>query len=316
MASQQFHNSVDSNKMDIQDFPLVSVNIITYNSGEYIIDTLESVKNQTYNYIELIISDDCSTDDTVAKCMDWLNENPNRFVRTEMLTVTENTGVTANCNRSLDVSSGEWIMFVAGDDLLFDTCLYNFINHIRQNMQCEIIASNVVFFTDDLNSKANFNTQLDRLGFFQFNASAKEQFRILTYSNPILAPSVFMSRKILITLGGFDERFVDMEDYPFWLKATMNGYRIDLMNKLTAGYRLRSNSISGYSKSTIFNKAYKDIYIFRKQFTFRYLNVMRKFNLMYTYYIRHIFDKLNINKIEYKSLYIFLLRLNVFNYFK
>ncbi|NJW55213.1 glycosyltransferase, partial [Salinimicrobium oceani] len=43
---------------------LVSVVVVTYNSSEFIIDTLESIKNQTYPNIELIISDDCSGDDT------------------------------------------------------------------------------------------------------------------------------------------------------------------------------------------------------------------------------------------------------------
>ena len=49
-------------------FPLVSVVIITYNSEKTIIETLESIKNQTYKNIELIISDDFSKDNTVEIC--------------------------------------------------------------------------------------------------------------------------------------------------------------------------------------------------------------------------------------------------------
>ena len=44
--------------------PLVSIIVITYNSAKYVLETLESAKNQTYQNIELIISDDCSNDDT------------------------------------------------------------------------------------------------------------------------------------------------------------------------------------------------------------------------------------------------------------
>jgi alpha-1,3-rhamnosyltransferase len=52
--------------------PLVSVVIITYNSSKYVLETLESAKAQTYQNIELIVSDDCSTDDTVEKCREWI----------------------------------------------------------------------------------------------------------------------------------------------------------------------------------------------------------------------------------------------------
>ena len=55
--------------------PLVSIIVITYNSAKYVLETLESAKNQTYQNIELIISDDCSIDNTVDICTRWLNEN-------------------------------------------------------------------------------------------------------------------------------------------------------------------------------------------------------------------------------------------------
>ncbi|KAA6320476.1 putative glycosyltransferase EpsE, partial [termite gut metagenome] len=99
--------------------PLVSIVVITYNSSKYVLETLESAKVQTYQNIELIVSDDCSTDDTVDVCQNWLDENKERFVRTELLIVLKNTGVSANCNRGYKVAKGEWIKGVAGDDMLF-----------------------------------------------------------------------------------------------------------------------------------------------------------------------------------------------------
>lgn len=47
---------------------LVSIVVITYNSSEYVFDTLISAKNQSYQNIELIVTDDCSSDDTSAVC--------------------------------------------------------------------------------------------------------------------------------------------------------------------------------------------------------------------------------------------------------
>ena len=61
--------------MKRKDNLLVSVCVLAYNSSKYILETLNSIKNQTYDTIELIISDDCSTDDTVALCTQWINRN-------------------------------------------------------------------------------------------------------------------------------------------------------------------------------------------------------------------------------------------------
>ena len=70
---------------------MVSIIVITYNSAKYVLETLESARAQTYQNIELIISDDGSQDNTVEMCKDWLSENNKCFVSTELLTVEKNT---------------------------------------------------------------------------------------------------------------------------------------------------------------------------------------------------------------------------------
>jgi glycosyltransferase involved in cell wall biosynthesis len=90
---------------------LVSVIIVTYNSSEFIIETLESVKEQSYKIIELIITDDASTDNTVLKCEQWLSENKSHFLSTKLITIDKNSGIVANRNRGLSAASGEWVKF-------------------------------------------------------------------------------------------------------------------------------------------------------------------------------------------------------------
>ena len=79
--------------------PLVSLGITTYNSANTIVETLQSAYQQTYDNIELVISDDYSTDDTVSICKKWLKENGHRFVNTRIVTAPVNTGTSSNCNR-------------------------------------------------------------------------------------------------------------------------------------------------------------------------------------------------------------------------
>ena len=98
---------------------LVSIGIITYNSEKTILETLNSAYNQTYKNIELIISDDFSHDNTVNICKEWISEHSSRFVNCFVLTSTQNTGTSANCNRLINYCSGEYLKILAGDDILY-----------------------------------------------------------------------------------------------------------------------------------------------------------------------------------------------------
>ena len=63
--------------------PVVTVSVSTYNSSKYVVETLESIKAQTWKNIILQISDDCSTDNTIELCRNWIEQNKERFVETK-----------------------------------------------------------------------------------------------------------------------------------------------------------------------------------------------------------------------------------------
>lgn len=102
---------------------LVSVIISTYNSAAFIIETLESILHQSWKEIELIITDDASTDDTVTICRHWLEVNSGRFTGVQVITSEVNTGVSANANRGLRAAKGEWVKFIGSDDTLLPGCI-------------------------------------------------------------------------------------------------------------------------------------------------------------------------------------------------
>lgn len=119
--------------------PLVSINITTYNSSKFIIETLESAKMQTYQNIELIVSDDSSVDNTVELCKKWIEKNKERFVRCKVITVEKNTGIAANCNRAMNASNGEWIKELAGDDIFLPNCVEDNINYVMAHPEINIL---------------------------------------------------------------------------------------------------------------------------------------------------------------------------------
>ena len=160
--------------MDQNYTPLVSIIVITYNSSKYVLETLESAKAQTYPNIELIVSDDCSTDDTVEICRNWMEENKERFVRTELITVGENTGVAINCNRGLYAAKGEWLKYIAGDDILLPHALYSYLNYLQDHPDAQVIVSDIQFM-GNRNDVCRLDKRFAKL-------SAKKQLKYLLIS--------------------------------------------------------------------------------------------------------------------------------------
>jgi len=133
--------------MNNKNIPLVSVRVLTYNSSKYIAETLDSVYRQTYDNIELVISDDCSKDDTVEICREWLDTHKSRFSQVVFLTSPVNTGVCANSKRSMDATTGEWIKGLGGDDLLIPNAIEDYLTFAVAN-NCDICASRMGYIDE------------------------------------------------------------------------------------------------------------------------------------------------------------------------
>ena len=165
----------------MRPFPVVSINVIAYNAQDYILETLDSIKSQTYQQIELIISDDASCDDTVKICQDWLQENKNRFIRTKLLTSNYNSGVAANCQRALNESQGDYRKGIGSDDILFPDAIEKYVAFVMAKPEVEIVFANEIRFWGDFNKKNFKNSPLQfRRTCFNKRITAKRQHSILT----------------------------------------------------------------------------------------------------------------------------------------
>ena len=260
--------------------PLVSIIVITYNSAKYVLETLESAKAQTYQNIELIITDDCSADNTVEICLKWLEENKERFVRTELITLEKNTGIAPNCNRGLRVAKGEWVKYIAGDDILTKVCISNFVNYAQKNPEAKFIFGAIVPFYNETIYKSLMPHK------DVFSATAKKQHKLLLQKGCFVpAAGNFMKRDVVGTLGGFDERFPMCEDYPFWLKVTGLNHKLHFFDFKCAMYRIHCESLtsSAYLNDDI-NPVFK-----REIYEIRLLVIMPLFlkNKLYFHYLHY-----------------------------
>ena len=221
--------------------PLVSVCVLCYNSSTTIVETLDSIKEQTYKNIELIISDDCSKDNSVTIAQDWINKNKNRFNRVLLLTIDHNTGISGNGNRANYAAIGEWIKVIAADDRLMPNCISDFVDFISLHPEAKIIFSKVVGFGDEEAAKKWPFKDVSSV----FNQLTQEEIRIaLCIGNFLPAPSCFINAQTFKELGGYNEDIPLQEDWALWIKATNSGIRLHFMNKETVEYRFSADSIS------------------------------------------------------------------------
>lgn len=227
--------------------PLVSVPVITYNSSKTVVETLDSIYNQTYPKLELIISDDCSTDDTVEVCRSWIESHKDRFVRTELLTVEKNTGITANMNRAEEVCLGEWVKPIAGDDVLLLNCIEDYVSFVKESHEAYFCFGRAVVFdgTEERRKKYEHFFLYDN-----FKLTPDEQYRYLLESgNFICAVTFFYNRGKMVELGiRNDERIPLMEDYPKWINILAKGGKFSFLDKEVVKYRMSSSGISSQDK--------------------------------------------------------------------
>jgi len=228
-----------------QGEPLVSVIVMTYNSARYVLETLESIKEQTYHNIELIVTDDCSGDNTLELAESWILKHANRFVNSELLTTPVNTGIPANCNRGIKKSEGEWVKIIAGDDILLDNCIATFVSEVVVNNQLRFIASDMHYINADGQIVENKDHRFNAIRRYFFSLRPDEQLKLYARVPLFLnSPSFFIDKSTLTSVDYFDEEFRIYDDLPLIFKILEKGIRIDYIEKKTVKYRIYENSLS------------------------------------------------------------------------
>lgn len=251
-------DEITNNNDTLEKQPLVSIIVITYNSSKYVLETLESAKAQTYQNIELIVSDDCSTDNTVEICREWIEKNKKRFLRTELITSEKNTGIPANCNRGVKAAQGEWVKLIAGDDILLYDCIENYIEYVNEKINRRVVFAKFLRFEESCGEKKFYQPlYYGYKRFYSDKKNAHVQYKILLRRNFGHGPTIFIEKKMLEEIGGFDEKY-KFEDLPLCLNLTQHGTKLYFMDKITVWYRANAPSITNaHSTEKLFSSFYK-----------------------------------------------------------
>ncbi len=217
---------------------LVSVIVATFNCAKYIEETLNSVFRQTYRDIELIITDDCSTDDSVSIAERWIEEHKHRFVRATITGTSNNSGVTANYNAGLREANGEWIKCLDGDDMLTDYAIDIYIEHCLKNNNHFLWYAHEQSFNDE-GKLGNINRSE-----LPLSTARKQMLYLLNHRLlGICTTTNFIHHKTFANQGGFDSHYPMYQDGSPFLQSLAKGKSVGIIDSVTILKRENPNSL-------------------------------------------------------------------------
>ena len=215
---------------------LVSVIVITYNSSPYVLETLESAYWQTYPDLELIVSDDCSTDNTFALCQEWVSAHASRFRHAICTQTPRNLGIAGNENHALQYVHGTWLRMMGGDDLLKEDCIATFMSHLAKGIH-------LYFSQAERWEMATGQRYVVETGLP--NATARRQFYVLLHRDAdILGCTTFVHVATLRQVGGYDERFPFADDVGLAMRFLAHGMASRSIPFVTTTWRKHATSTS------------------------------------------------------------------------
>src|SRR5258706_8020493 len=129
----------------LRNTPMVSIGIPTYNGDKRIDSTILAILNQNYPNLEVIISDNCSSDTTEAVCTELRKKNPAiRYFRQK-----ENIGIIANYEFVLRQASGDFFMWAADDDSLESGILQRYVDFLVSHRDYSLVSGEIRYWSDN-----------------------------------------------------------------------------------------------------------------------------------------------------------------------
>lgn len=209
----------------MNESPLVSIIIPSYNAAQYIIQAIESVRHQSYPNVEILVIDDGSIDDTQARLQPYTHLLRYHY--------QANQGVSVARNQGIELAQGEFIAFLDADDY--------FLPHK--------LTAQVGLFTKQpsLGMVHSGWRRVDQFGYPLMDVTLWEKVPELNLESwlrwkPVLPSAMMFRRDWLIRVGGFDPRFPPAEDTDLVLRLALMGCEAAWLPEVTVCYRIHGES--------------------------------------------------------------------------
>jgi len=249
--------------------PLISVCIPTYNGANYIEAALESIYNQTYSNIEIIVSDDASSDNTLELIKNY--ESKSRFPL--HIYHHKPSGIGANWNYCISQAKGSYIKFLFQDDLLEPSCIADMVQVFQENPDIGLVSckrhvlveleadqekiENWLQVYGDL--QAHLGLNYNPLGIINKRFFKSKQFYKMPV-NVVGEPSAVMFNKDLLnTIGFFREDMTQFLDFEYWYRV-LKHKNIAVINKKLVSFRMHAGQATQQNKGKMQN----DVAVFKR----------------------------------------------------
>lgn len=247
--------------------PLVSVLIPTYNQENFIAKSIESVLNQSYRNLQVVVTDDGSTDDNQRIILEYAEQYSEKIVA---VLNKHNTGIPSNLNRGFSKCTGDYIALLDGDDLMFPDKIEKQVLALERNKDAVGCVHDVLMF-DSRSGQI--------LGLFSEWNRPKHEWGIRSggveiwfrhgYRN---LPSTLMLRANACPTHGFDERLKYSYNWLFAVEVFKKG-RVIGLNEVLGKYRMHESNIT--KSADLKNIASEENYVATAIAEYRYPELYR-----------------------------------------
>lgn len=236
----------------------MTIVIPCYNHEKFVQDSIQSIIDQTYENIELIIIDDGSKDNSVKKIQQMISECEKRFTRFEFRS-RPNKGLSATLNEAIDWCHGKYFSSLASDDLMLEDKTQIQVDYLEENNDITALFGSANYINENNKIK-----EIEGLDEKQYCFDS-----ILLNECQFYAPTQMIRADVLKELGGYDPTIL-VEDWYMWLKMAEKG-RVYCLSNVLALYRIHSGNTTRNSKFIYENNLktlslYKDHHLYKKAY--------------------------------------------------
>lgn len=229
--------------------PLFSIIIPLYNKGNFIVNTIQSALNQTYDDFEIIIINDGSTDNSLEKLKQFTDS------RITIFTI-ENQGVSHARNFGISKASADYISFLDADDLWLPNHLESLSHLIEAYSGCGLYANAYVKKMGDITLESYYKNIPNN-----WKGIVENYFESSLTSSIAWTSAVVVPKEILIKLNGFDEKITlgAGEDTDLWIRIALN-CKVAFNNHVAAIYNLHADNRISNSNTNLRQFLDLDVY--------------------------------------------------------
>lgn len=224
----------------MQDKLVVTVICLCYNHENFVTESLFSVIYQNYAFIELIIVDDCSTDNSKKTIEKWLTDYP----KTKFIANETNLGNTKSFNKALKLAKGDFIIDLAADDVLVPNCISLQLETFKKSTftNLGVVYGNAELITE----KGEFDSYYFPIDQDRKTIPKKQTgdiyCSVLSGLDSICSVSAMTKKSVYDTLKGYDETLA-YEDLDFWIRSSRL-YEFDFIDEILIKKRISDNSLT------------------------------------------------------------------------